>query len=94
MALVKQRREKDYQAQTNLLRQQQADAKRQREAQALINLGNLIGNMGSVNTGSGGNRLSSYEISGMNKICYYNTISGKKTINISRTSICPISYPY
>ena len=47
MALVKQRREKDYQAQTNLLRQQQADAKRQREAQALMNLGALIGGYGT-----------------------------------------------
>ena len=52
MALVKQRREKDYQAQANLLRQQQADAKRQKEAQFLMNMGAMIGGYGTSSSSS------------------------------------------
>ena len=29
--------------------------------------------------------------SGMNKICYYDCVSGKKAITISATSLCPLS---
>ena len=44
--------QKNNQAQTNLLREQQADAKRQREAQALMNMGAMIGGYGTSSSSS------------------------------------------
>ena len=38
--------------------------------------------------------LAGEEDSGMNKICYYDTVSGKRTINVSSVSLCPLSYNF
>ena len=38
--------------------------------------------------------LAGEEDSGMNKICYYDTVSGKRTINLSSVSLCPLSYNF
>ena len=54
---------------------QQADAQRQRESQALINLGNMLMNMGTPAPINNRNE----ETKGMDKICYYETVTGKKT---------------
>ena len=35
--------------------------------------------------------LTGEQISGMNKICYYNCIGGTRAITISSVSLCPIS---
>tara|TARA_B100000886_G_C20038462_1_gene332826 strand:- start:180 stop:323 length:144 start_codon:yes stop_codon:yes gene_type:complete len=35
--------------------------------------------------------FSHEETSGMNKICYYDCISGTKAINVSAVSLCPLS---
>jgi hypothetical protein len=35
--------------------------------------------------------LSGEDTSGMNKICYYDCVSGKRAITIRATSLCPLS---
>lgn len=32
-------------------------------------------------------------ISGLNKICYYDCISGTRAITIDATDLCPLSFP-
>ena len=36
--------------------------------------------------------LSGERTSGWNKVCYYDTIYGTKTLNISHMSLCPLQY--
>ena len=70
-------------------------AKSIRNSQQSTAINNLIRSLGGYsNPTIGDNRLSGQEVSGTNKICYYSTPSGKKTINVSIASICPLSYPY
>ena len=38
--------------------------------------------------------LSGEQTSGMNKICYYNCISGTKAITISSLALCPLNISY
>lgn len=38
--------------------------------------------------------LSSESESGLNKICYYDTPSGTKVINVKSYEICPVSYNF
>jgi hypothetical protein len=38
--------------------------------------------------------LSGERTSGMNKICFYNCVSGTKAITISAVSLCPLSISY
>ena len=38
--------------------------------------------------------LSGERTSGMNKICYYNCVSGTKAITIGAVSLCPLSISY
>lgn len=35
--------------------------------------------------------LSGEQVSGMNKICYYNCVGGTRAITISAVSLCPLS---
>lgn len=41
--------------------------------------------------GAGACFLTGEQISGMNKICFYNCVSGTKAITISAVSLCPLS---
>lgn len=34
------------------------------------------------------------QISGMNKICFYDVLGSTMTINISTTNICPVTYQF
>ncbi len=38
--------------------------------------------------------LSGERTSGMNKICYYDCVSGTKAITVSAASLCPLSIAY
>ena len=35
--------------------------------------------------------LTGSEVSGLNKICYYNCVSGRKAITIAGWSVCPVT---
>lgn len=93
LAVIEQQKNLQIQQQAiknKAIARQQADAQRQRESQALINLGNMLMNMG---TPAPVNRRNE-EVKGMDKICYYETVTGKKALTISAAELCPLSYPY
>ena len=82
--------EQHLRTQNEAIDRQQADAQRQRESQALINLGNMLMNMGTPASINNRNE----ETKGMDRICYYETATGKKALTVSAVDICPLSYPY
>ena len=93
LAVIEQQKNLQIQQQAiknEAIARQQADAQRQRESQALINLGNMLMNMGTPAPINNRNE----ETKGMDKICYYETATGKKALTVSAVDICPLSYPY
>ena len=72
-----------------------AAAFNQQRSQALMSLSNsLLQPQTTTRSNSSSSGTFQREVtSGMNKVCFYNTISGLKAYNTSSTSICPIAYP-
>jgi len=83
-------------AHNELLERSKIFVKSIRNSQQSAAINNLIKSLGGNSNNSGYKAslsLSSQEVSLNNRICYYNTISGKKAINVSIASSCPMSYP-
>ena len=62
----------------------------------LIGLSLLTGNTPSTTTNNQTTPVPGFltgeTISGFNKICYYNRVTGTVTLNIPSTSLCPLTY--